>query len=129
LRKVNPLAAATGLLLLISAPVFAHHGNAGYDMSTMMIRKAATIVDLEWTNPHCQIHFDATDDKGNVEHWTLEAPPPGMLQQRNWERKSLKAGDVVTVYFHAAKNGVPVGIVQKVIFANGDILHAYPDPN
>jgi len=97
-------------------------------MSTLTVRKAATIVDIEWTNPHCQIHVDATGDKGEVEHWTLEAPPPGMLQQRNWERKSLKAGDMVTVYFHAAKNGVLVGIMQKVTFANGDILHAYPDP-
>ena len=97
-------------------------------MSTMTIKKAATIVDIEWANPHCQIHFDATDDKGNVEHWTVEAPPPSMLQPRNWERKSLKAGDVVTVYFHAAKNGAPIGIIQKVIFASGDILRAYPDP-
>ena len=117
------------LLFSVTSAVMAHHGSAGYDMDNMTAFSKATITGIEWTNPHCQIHFDATDDKGNVEHWTLEAPPPGMLQQRNWERKSLKAGDVVTVYFHAAKNGVPVGIVQKVIFANGDILHAYPDPN
>ena len=115
-------------LFLIASPAFAHHGAAGYDMDTMTVRKSATIVDVEWANPHCQIHFDATDDKGNVEHWNVEAPPPGMMQLRNWQRKSLKAGDVVTVYFHQAKSGVPVGIIQKVVFPNGDVLRAYADP-
>jgi len=120
--------ALVAVVLLLAKTSFAHHGAAGYDMETMSVRKSATIVEVEWSNPHCQIRFDATDDAGKVEHWTVEAPPPGMLQLRNWERKSLKAGDVVTVYFHGAKSGVPVGIIQKVIFPNGDVLHAYADP-
>jgi hypothetical protein len=95
-------------------------------MERLSSRKA-TIMDIEWTNPHCQIHFDATDDKGVVEHWIVEAPPPSMLSQRNWTKKSLKVGDAVTVYFHPAKNGAPVGIIQKVMFENGELLRAYPD--
>ena len=129
MKKILCLLVLVAGIFLIARPSFAHHGTAGYDMQTMSVRKSVTISEVEWTNPHCQIHFDATDDKGKVEHWTLEAPPPGMLQLRNWERKSLKAGDVVTVYFHGAKSGVPVGIVQKVVFPNGDVLHAYADPN
>lgn len=105
----------------------AHHGNAGYDMTTMTTFQKATITEIEWTNPHCQIRFDATNDKGAVEHWTLEAPPPSMLAPREWVRKSLQAGDVVTIYFHAAKNGSPFGIIQKVDLPNGKVLHAYPD--
>lgn len=116
-------------LILGAVPAFAHHGNAGYDMANMTVFQKATITQVEWGNPHCQIHFDTTDDKGTVQHWNVEAPPPSELAPHNWTRHSLNAGDEVAVYFHAAKNGAPVGIIQKVIFAkDGSILRAYPDP-
>jgi len=105
----------------------AHHGNAGYDMATMTTFEKATIMEIEWTNPHCQIHFDVTNDKGDVEHWNVEAPPPSMLAPRDWTRRSLQSGDVVKIEFHAAKNGSPFGIIQRVTFPNGKILRAYPD--
>ena len=116
-------------LFLFSAPALAHHGNAGYDMAKMTVFPKATITQVDWGNPHCQIHFDRTDDKGSVEHWLVEAPPPSELRPRDWTRKSLNAGDEVAIYFHAARNGARVGIIQKVIFAkDGSILRAYPDP-
>ena len=105
----------------------AHHGNAGYGMATMTTFEKATIIEIEWANPHCQIHFDVTNDKGDVEHWNVEAPPPSMLAPRDWTRRSLQAGDVVKIEFHAAKNGSPFGIIQRVTFRNGKILRAYPD--
>ena len=116
-------------LFVFSVPAVAHHGNAGYDMAKMTVFQKATITQVDWGNPHCQIHFDMTDDKGAVQHWLVEAPPPSELRPRDWTRKSLNAGDEVTIYFHAAKNGAAVGIIQKVIFAkDGSILRAYPDP-
>ena len=115
-------------LLAICSPVIAHHGNAGYDMEKMTVLKSAKITAVEWTNPHCEIDFDAPDDKGTVQHWIVEAPPPSELVPKKWTRKALNPGDEVTVYFHASKNGALYGIIQKVIFPNGDILRAYPDP-
>ena len=105
----------------------AHHGTAGYEMTNMTSFPKATITEIEWANPHCQIHFDVTNEKGEVQHWNVEAPPPSMLAPRDWTRKSLQAGDVVTIYFHAAKNGSPFGIIQKVVFPDGKVLNAYPD--
>lgn len=115
-----------GFLVLVTSAA-AHHGSAGYDMAKMTIKKA-TVVSIEWTNPHCQLHVDIPDDAGVVQHWDIEAPPPSMLVEKNWTRKSLKPGDEVTVYFHSAKNGAPTGIIQKVILSDGQALYAYPDP-
>lgn len=114
-------------VLSMSSAVFAHHGAAGYDNTKMTILKA-TITDFIWLNPHCEIRFDATDDKGVVQHWAIEAPPPTMLVERGWNRKSLKAGDVVTMHFNAAKNGSTSGIMRKAVLANGEDLWAYPPP-
>jgi uncharacterized protein DUF6152 len=118
---------AVPLVFLMTSAAMAHHGNAGYDMANMTTFEKATITELEWTNPHCQIHFDVTNEKGVVEHWNVEAPPPSMLAPREWTRKSLQAGDVVKMEFHAAKNGAPFGIIQRVTFPDGKILRAYPD--
>jgi len=120
-------AGALALMVLFSSAALAHHGTAGYDMNTMSSFPKATIIEIEWANPHCQVHFDVTNDKGEVQHWNVEAPPPSMLAPRQWTRKSLQAGDVVTIYFHAAKNGSPFGIIQKVVFPDGKVLNAYPD--
>jgi Family of unknown function (DUF6152) len=118
---------AVVVLFSMTSAVMAHHGTAGYDETNMTAFAKATITEIEWSNPHCQIHFDVTNDKGAVEHWNVEAPPPSMLAPRNWTRRSLQAGDVVKIEFHAAKNGSPFGIIQRVTFSDGRILRAYPD--
>ena len=117
----------TAAFLAISSPVAAHHGAAGYDNSKLTVLKA-TITGFSWTNPHCEIDFDTTDDKGTAQHWTIEAPPPTMLVERGWNRKSLKPGDVVTMSLNAAKNGSHSGIMRKAVLANGEDLWAYPPP-
>jgi hypothetical protein len=118
---------AVVVLFSMTSAVMAHHGTAGYDETNMTTFAKATITEIEWSNPHCQIHFDVTNDKGAVEHWNVEAPPPSMLAPRNWTRRSLQAGDMVKIEFHAAKNGSPFGIMQRVTFSDGRILRAYPD--
>jgi hypothetical protein len=85
-----------------------------------------TITDWVWRNPHSEVKFDVTDDKGDVRHWSVEAPPPTMLTERGWTRASLKTGETLTFHINAAMNGAPVGILRKVVLANGQDLWAYP---
>jgi hypothetical protein len=124
MRVISVLAVA---LLVVASPLVAHHGAAGYDNSKLTVLKA-TITSFTWTNPHCEIEFDTTDDKGAVQHWIIEAPPPTMLVERRWTRKSLKPGDAVTISLNAAKNGAHSGIMRKAVLANGEDLWAYPPP-
>ena len=112
------IAAAAGLLVA-SAPARAHHGVANlYDTSKPVVLKG-TITVFEWTNPHNQIHFDVTDDKGKVTNWVAATEPPQVMLERGWSRRMFKAGDQVTVYIFAAKNGAPVGNLQKIVMADG----------
>jgi Family of unknown function (DUF6152) len=120
--------AVTAFLGLASSPALAHHGAANlYDMSKPVTLKG-TITRFEWTNPHNQISFDVTDDKGNVAHWIVATEPPQVMLERGWTRKSLKAGDQVTVYVFVAKNGAPVGNLQKIVLPDGTELTAAPPP-
>jgi hypothetical protein len=117
------IATAVGLLL-VSGGVFAHHGVANlYDMSKVVALKG-TITKFVWTNPHNQIFFDVTDEKGTVVHWVVATEPPQVMLERGWSRKSLKEGDQVTVYIFVAKHGAPVGNLERIVLADGKILSA-----
>jgi Family of unknown function (DUF6152) len=110
--------------LALCIPAFAHHGTAAYDYSKTLNVKA-TITGFKWSNPHCQIEFDFKDDTGASQHWIIEAFNPAMLRRDGWTqgRETFKPGDEVTISFHPAKNGMNVGILDKAVLANGQIVN------
>ena len=109
-------------VLAICGPVFAHHGGAAYDMSKPLVLKDAVVTQFSWINPHPLIKVDAKDDKGNVEHWTMEMGSTPASQLIGWTRTTLKPGDVVTIYLWRAKTGLPVGRFNKVVLADGKVM-------
>jgi hypothetical protein len=132
-KFLRMMVVAVGLLAL-SASLLAHHGTNLYDM-TKPLEMKGTITQFEWSNPHNLIYFDVTDDKGNVAHWVTSTEPPAVMSERGWTRRSLAPGDKVTAFVFAAKNGVTVGNLQKIIKADGTELTtqgpvpAAPDAN
>lgn len=104
--------------------LFAHHGNAAYDLDKSITLKG-TITSFEFSNPHVQIFFDTKDDKGNVTHWSCETTNPAMLMRNGWSRSVLKPGDQVTMVVNPNKkpDGTVVNLI-KVILANGQELRA-----
>jgi Family of unknown function (DUF6152) len=119
--KLMPFALLVAILT-IGVPVFAHHGAAAYDMSKPLVLKEAVVTRYIWANPHTLVFFDAKDDKGGTTHWSVELGSPSAIALMGWNRTSLKPGDVVTVYMFPAKNGNPVGRINKIVLADGTLL-------
>ena len=109
--------------VLLTSSVVAHHGGNLYDTTKPVVLKA-TITKYEWGTPHNQIFFDAKSDKGELQHWVGSTEPAPVMLERGWTRRSLKAGDAVTVHIFAAKNGATVGNLQKIVLADGKELVA-----
>jgi hypothetical protein len=107
--------------LLVSVPLAAHHGQAAYDL-TKKITVKGTVTDFTITNPHCHFSFDAKDDKGKVQNWTMELTTPLMLMRTGWTRTTLKPGDAVTVTFYPSKNGAGLGYLDTLVLADGTAL-------
>src|SRR5580692_8471421 len=107
--------------LLVSAPLFAHHGEANYDTDKVVSVKG-TVSDFEFINPHTLITVDVKNDKGEIEKWACEARSPGMLVRvGGWDKTTLKAGDVITVFGYRAKNGSTLLRLQKLTLADGTV--------
>ena len=84
--KVLALAAVIAGVLTMGAPLFAHHGDAAYDESKPVILKDAVVTEYAWMNPHTLIKADAKDDKGKVQHWTVEIGSTPSMTLLGWSR-------------------------------------------
>ena len=73
-------------VLMVSVPLFAHHGAAAYD-TTKKITVKATVTEWFWANPHCFLKFDAKDENGNVVHWATEANNPSDMVNLGWRSR------------------------------------------
>jgi hypothetical protein len=107
--------------LIFSPSLFAHHGNAAYDEKAPFTFKG-TVTDFLWVNPHVQIYLDVKNDQGEVVHWGCETVSPSKLFRSGWTRDVLKPGDQVTVTVFPAKSHAPIGLIRKVVLANGKEL-------
>jgi len=117
-KAFGRLLGAVILVLLVSGLARAHHGNSAYD-ETKPVTLKGVVTEFDWVNPHTQIYFDVKDATGHVAHWGCETLSPGRLIRAGWTKDSLKAGDQITITLVAAKTGAPVGILQKLVLADG----------
>ena len=76
-KILTSLALMTGLAV-IASPLFAHHGDAAY-ASQPLVLKGCVVKEFNWMNPHSLIKFDYKNEKGELQHWTMEiGSPPSM---------------------------------------------------
>jgi hypothetical protein len=109
-NKLAPISVAVVVLLAVSVPLVAHHGNAAYDTAKTVTVKG-TVTDYIWTNPHVFVKVDVKDEGGNTVHWIVEAQNPVSMGQIGWSKNTFKPGDEVEIDAMPAKNGNPVGFL------------------
>jgi hypothetical protein len=96
------LLAGAGLVLL-TAPVAAHHGfDTEYDKDKV-ITATGVVQKVEWTNPHMHLYVDVTDAAGKVTTYNLELTSPNAIQRLGWNKNDLVGGEKVTFTAHAGK--------------------------
>jgi hypothetical protein len=122
--KVCPLGApalAAVFLLLVSVPIFAHHGAASYDTSKMTTLKG-TVTSVQWMNPHAEIEMDVNDAAGKSQKYTVESVSPLGLSRLGWTKNSVKPGDQITVTGNLSKNGTHILRLKMIVFPTGEEL-------
>jgi aspartyl-tRNA synthetase len=104
---------------MLTTPLSAHHGRGqSFDMKTRVTLKG-TVSQVKWQNPHVLIFIDVKDESGKVVTWAFENSNVHTLATQGYNRNTLKVGQEVTAIVNPAANGTPVGIVVKVILADG----------
>lgn len=104
---------------IAAAPLAAHHGRgASFDMQKRLPLKG-TVSNVKWQNPHVLIFIDVKDESGKVVTWAFENSNVHTLANQGYNRNTLKVGQEITAIVNPAANGSPLGIIVKVVLADG----------
>ena len=103
---------------IASPPLVAHHGGAAYDADKRVTIKGI-VTDWLWSNPHCLLQLDATDESGQMVHWITETENPSSMIRSGWTKDAIKVGDVITVFLVPPKAGGHVGRIVEIMLPDG----------
>jgi hypothetical protein len=112
------------LLVLVSAvvatqPLAGHHGRGqSFDMEKRVTLEGV-VSRVQWRNPHVLVFIDVKDATGTTVTWAFENSNVHTLARQGYNRNTLKVGQPVTAIVNPAVNGAPLGIIVKVILADG----------
>jgi hypothetical protein len=110
------------VVLIFAASAFAHHGRgATYDMKKQVTLKGV-VTEVSWRNPHVAIYMDVKDADGKVVNWAFENSNVSTLARQGYNRNTLHVGQEITAVVNPSAQGVPRGLVVKVILADGKVL-------
>jgi hypothetical protein len=117
-------------VLLVAAPIRAHHGSAGIDQKKP-VHFTGKVSQLEWINPHIVIHLEVTAADGKVTTWLVNTIPPNTAKRRGFSQNSFAVGTEISVEGYQALDGsnhvngtnIVLGDGQKIVtpdcFDNG----------
>ena len=105
MRKTIVLLAAGGLVLSVTARVWAHHAFGAEFDPNAPIRLQGKVVKLEWVNPHAWIHIEVKKKNGpGTEVWMVEGGTPNTLLRRGLTRQSIGYGAEIIVDGYQTKD-------------------------
>jgi hypothetical protein len=118
---------AFGIMLLAGA-AFAHHNMSALFDFNDRVTVTGTLTNFDWRNPHIQLTVDAKSDKGQVETWTIEGPPPGFFRTRDISKSDFEnaMGKSVTAEASRARDGSHSGLLRVMNLPNGKVVSACP---
>jgi hypothetical protein len=115
------VAGAVALGVALSMPVYAHHGGAAYDQ-TKSVTFEGTVTEMQFANPHVLVYWDVKGGEAVGQKWSGWLTAPNKLARAGWSRKTLNAGDTITVSGTPHKDGTHVMQIRKLVGPDGKDL-------
>jgi hypothetical protein len=106
----------------------AHHSFVvEYDVKRPLTLKGV-VVKIEWTNPHAVLSVEVVDPSGVTTIWSFEMASPNVLERNGWTRRTLSAGDRVTLEGYGGFAIATRGVASSITMADGRSLAAGGGP-
>jgi hypothetical protein len=110
-----------GMLWFVASPE-AHHAFAAEFDVNRVIKLEATVVKMEWVNPHAWLTVEAPNADGEMEQWAAEFGPPNTLFRKGYRRSSLLPDMKITLVGFGAADGQNILNVDTLMLPDGRML-------
>lgn len=110
---------ALAAALLAGAHAIAHHSFAAEFDAQKPVTLTGTVVKWEMINPHGWITMNVPGPDGRTAEWMIETSNPNGLMRLGWSKRSLKAGDAITVEAYRAKDGSNTANASRITLPDG----------
>lgn len=113
---------ASGLtgVLLVATPLLAHHD--WLVDTTKRVTLHGTVSAFTWGNPHVMISLDV-EANGTTDTWRVGGSSPKFMTACGWDKKTLKAGDIITATIYRIRDGSTAGRFLTLTMPNGKEMH------
>jgi hypothetical protein len=127
--KIQRLVGVSALLLVAAfgGVLAAHHSQPGFDPNDPPKEMKGVVAEYRWRNPHILFFWDVKDENGKVVRWVGEFASIASALARGMTKDTFKVGEEVTVTAVQAKAGTPVGMIRKVVKADGTVIGGAAD--
>ncbi|HVH27564.1 MAG TPA: DUF6152 family protein [Vicinamibacterales bacterium] len=116
------LAALVAGLILIAAPVRAHHSfSAEFDVNKPL-KLEGTLKKWEMVNPHSWFHLDVKGPDGKIVTWMVEGGSPNQLIRMGVTKNTVPIGTTLLVDAYQAKDGTAKAVGRNFVLPDGSRL-------
>ena len=116
------------LVVLAASNAWPHHNmTALFDLNDV-VKLSGTFTKVDWRNPHIQFFVESKNDKGQVETWSVEGPPPSFFRQRDIGKADFEGalGRIVVVEASRARDHSTSGLLRVLTLPDGKAISACP---
>lgn len=122
--EIHAFLIALAVAVLAGGHAIAHHSFAAEFDAQKPVTLKGTVVKWEMINPHGWITMDVPGPDGRTIEWMIETSNPNGLMRLGWSKRSLKAGDAITVEAYRAKDGSNTANAARITLPDGRTVFA-----
>ena len=121
-RKWRSGTVGVWFVILIGAPLAAHHSPAVFDQSTQIVL-SGTVSEFRWMNPHSWIDLEVESAGTELDgRWSVEMTGQTYLVRAGWRRSTIVPGDEVRITVNPLRTGEKIGKFISVTLPDGTEL-------
>ena len=104
--------------LLAGMSAQAHHSTASVYDPSQESEVTGTLAAIKFVNPHGTMTITVTNDDGTTTDWVLTTGSANVLASVGFDKKTIQAGDLVTVDIYGSRDGKPLGFMRRITLAD-----------
>ena len=113
---------------LLAGSAWPHHNMSALFDFNDRVTLTGTLTKFDWRNPHIYFTVDVKNDKGQMETWSFEGPPPSFFRTRDVGKTDFEGALTkgVTAEASRARDHSLSGLLRTLTLPGGKVVSACP---